>query len=493
MKRKLLIIVVALMMLSGAVMGDIETRQRSIAESFFKEGVYYYNQQEYTAASNALIRSLSSDPTYYKARYWLGRAYYQSGYTKNALVEWERVLNLVGEDHLLKNKVTRLLYQTVGGQPKLPLEEKYLSTKGLYHPVRREITNPTSIYIDKSKLCWVVGYSTNNVISYDKNGNKMMALSPGDKGFKRPYDIVANSRGELYVSDFGNDRVVKFSNDGSYLSSVGRSGINNGEFYGPQGIALDKYDNLFVVDKGNHRVQKFNPQGDFLIEFGKEGRDRDNMLNPSDVLVVANKIYVTDTGNRRIQVFDLSGNWVKNLGEDVFVEPKGLKRVNDNEILVADKGLGVMKLGLNPLEIKVIKKTEHGLRSPVDIALDNNRFLYVADVNELDIRVYVPEKMKYSGLDISILQTFSPGYPDRGTLKWVLGLFTNAALSSGRVTHRVLVRDQQRNPIFGLNKENFKVFERGVIHSVNVLSEHTIKKKASVVILNERSYDMKRH
>ncbi|MDH5682716.1 MAG: tetratricopeptide repeat protein, partial [Spirochaetota bacterium] len=149
MKRKFLFMLTALLCISGAVRGDIETRQRSIAESFFKEGVYYFNQQEYTAASNALIRALSSDPTYYKARYWLGRAYYQSGYTKNALVEWERVLNLVGEDHLLKNKVTRLLYQTVGGQPKLPLEERYLPTKGLYHPVRREISNPTSIFIDR--------------------------------------------------------------------------------------------------------------------------------------------------------------------------------------------------------------------------------------------------------------------------------------------------------------------------------------------------------
>ncbi|MDH4128026.1 MAG: VWA domain-containing protein [Spirochaetota bacterium] len=472
MKRKLFLLLGLILLISSLLNADIDRRQRGIAKKFFEEGIYHFNQQEYTAASNSLIRAISSDPNYYKARFWLGKSYFQSGYVKNALIEWERVLNFIGEDYLLKNKIIRLLHQNMLNL-NLEVDENYLPTKSFSVNKKYRMQNPVSIYVDKNKHSWVVGYSSNNVIIYDKNGKIIDSLSKGDINFKHPYDVIINSKGDIYISDFGNDRIHKFNSNKKYLFSYGKSGSNDKEFYGPQGLAIDENDNLYVVDKGNHRIQKFDDDGNFLIMFGKSGNEKDELLNPTDIAIVKDKIYVTDTGNKRIQIYDMSGNWIKNIGEDIFTEPKGIKRFSDKIILVTDSQKGIFEVVLNPVRFKIIKKNEKNLKSPLDVALDENHFLYIADLFQDNVLVYVPEKMKYNNLDVTVLQSFTTSFP--------------------KITHKVLIRDQSGKSIFGLKNSNLKVFEENITHDVKIIPEYNMKKGISLIILNEKSNSMKKH
>ena len=61
--------------------------------------------------------------------------------------------------------------------------------------------------------------------------------------------------GYLFVVD-GN-RVKKFTKDGIFINSFGRTGKCNGEFKSPQGITIDSEGYIYIADTGNHRVQKF--------------------------------------------------------------------------------------------------------------------------------------------------------------------------------------------------------------------------------------------
>ena len=36
----------------------------------------------------------------------------------------------------------------------------------------------------------------------------------------------------------------------------------------PWGICIDRQDNIYVADWGNNRVQKFSPDGELLVKFG---------------------------------------------------------------------------------------------------------------------------------------------------------------------------------------------------------------------------------
>jgi len=62
--------------------------------------------------------------------------------------------------------------------------------------------------------------------------------------------------GNVYVAEFGNHRVQKFTPAGKSLGSFGREGKKAGELYSPWGIALDSRGTLHVLDTYNQRVQR---------------------------------------------------------------------------------------------------------------------------------------------------------------------------------------------------------------------------------------------
>src|SRR5262245_13883194 len=80
--------------------------------------------------------------------------------------------------------------------------------------------------------------------------------------------VATDSSGNVYVADYGNDRVQKFSSSGSFLTKWGTSGSGDGQFSGPAAIATDSSNNVYVSDSGNDRVQKFSSSGSFLTKWG---------------------------------------------------------------------------------------------------------------------------------------------------------------------------------------------------------------------------------
>ena len=62
-----------------------------------------------------------------------------------------------------------------------------------------------------------------------------------------PRFVALDSGNNLFVSDINNNRVLKFAGNGTYLMQWGSSGTNNGQFYGPEGIAVDSSNNVYVA------------------------------------------------------------------------------------------------------------------------------------------------------------------------------------------------------------------------------------------------------
>ncbi len=124
--------------------------------------------------------------------------------------------------------------------------------------------------------------------------------------FREPYGIAVGPD-RVYVSDWTNDTVQRFSMDGRVETVWGSRGAGGGQFQHPAGIDLDAEGNLYVVDFGNRRVQMFNENGAFLMSFGRGGSDPGQFDEPLDVAVGPDgAIYVVDSGNNRIQKFQPS-------------------------------------------------------------------------------------------------------------------------------------------------------------------------------------------
>jgi DNA-binding beta-propeller fold protein YncE len=81
--------------------------------------------------------------------------------------------------------------------------------------------------------------------------------APGELSY--PYDLAFSPKGDvLYVIEFGNQRVQKFTPDGKSLGCWGSPGRGPGQFYQPWALVVDSKGRVHVIDSQNHRVQRIN-------------------------------------------------------------------------------------------------------------------------------------------------------------------------------------------------------------------------------------------
>lgn len=126
--------------------------------------------------------------------------------------------------------------------------------------------------------------------------------------FNYPTDVALGPDGSVYVADGYNDRVQVFSPDGDFSHKWGGPFAMNifgpfkGWFATVTSIIVDKTGNVFVADFYNHRIQKFSPDGTFLTTFGKEGSTPGRFKHPIAVAITDDgSVFVADYGNNRIQ------------------------------------------------------------------------------------------------------------------------------------------------------------------------------------------------
>ena len=101
------------------------------------------------------------------------------------------------------------------------------------------------------------------------------------------------------------------------MSKFGCQGSGDGELEMPWGLCIDKNDSIYVADWGNNRVQKFSPEGDLLAKFEGTSDGVGSLKGPSGVAVDSEgDVYVTDWGNHRVQIYDAEGRFITTLVGD---------------------------------------------------------------------------------------------------------------------------------------------------------------------------------
>ena len=178
-------------------------------------------------------------------------------------------------------------------------------------------------------------------------------------GFFGPRGIAVSQRGEVFVADTGNKRIVVTDSTGNFLYQWGSFGADPGKFNEPVGVAVDVDGAVIVGDTWNGRVQYFSTlgnedgrvntipiqlwkvagwqaqtyddpyvtvyngvayasvpkrnavgsagiDGNERFRWGGNGTDNASFLNPSGLAASADgKIYVLDRGNNRILIFSM--------------------------------------------------------------------------------------------------------------------------------------------------------------------------------------------
>jgi DNA-binding beta-propeller fold protein YncE len=122
--------------------------------------------------------------------------------------------------------------------------------------------------IDGDDNVWVTDIGNHQVLKFSPAGKLLLALGKaglagdGIDEFNKPTDVAFGSQGEIYVSDgYGNNRIVKLTPNGGYLTQWGEAGNGPGQFNLPHTIVVDQKGRVVVGDRENDRVQVFESSG----------------------------------------------------------------------------------------------------------------------------------------------------------------------------------------------------------------------------------------
>lgn len=127
---------------------------------------------------------------------------------------------------------------------------------------------PYDVAVDEAGFVYVADYYNFRVQKCTFNiSNYTCATFSGDTGnigdafdYLQPQSVEVDQAGRVYVVDQGNNRIQVFDTSGAYLTTIGGAwGSRSGEFRLTTGLALDGYGNVYVGDFINNRVEKFSP------------------------------------------------------------------------------------------------------------------------------------------------------------------------------------------------------------------------------------------
>ena len=204
---------------------------------------------------------------------------------------------------------------------------------------------PTGIAIDPAGNLWVTDSDNNRVLEFTTdnivmNGTASIVLGHSNFTSNRanehsyasaidlntPFSSTFDSHGNLWVADYGNNRILKFQppfyteepasvvlGQPNFMNT--NSNVSQTRLYAPSGLSFDSHGNLWVVDDGNNRILEFPPAnqvtgGAASVVLGQPnftlaGVDPFATFWPTSIAFDSNNdLWVADSGYNRVLEFD---------------------------------------------------------------------------------------------------------------------------------------------------------------------------------------------
>ncbi len=213
-----------------------------------------------------------------------------------------------------------------------------------------------------------------------------------------PKGVACDVSGNLYIADYGNNRIRKVDTNGIITTVAGNGtesyagdddAATNASLYEPQGVALDASGNLYIADYGNNRIRKVDTNGIITTVAGN---------GPS---YPASGSYSGDGGS----AINASLNYPEGVGLDAFgnfyiadYDNNRIRKVDTNGIITTVAGNGSIGYSGNGGAA-----TNASLWYPSGVAFDASGNLYIADYFNNRIReVYLAGYPAFALTNVSV-------------------------------------------------------------------------------------------
>jgi 4-amino-4-deoxy-L-arabinose transferase-like glycosyltransferase/DNA-binding beta-propeller fold protein YncE len=158
-----------------------------------------------------------------------------------------------------------------------------------------QFQSPHGITIDQKGNIWVADSGNKRIVGITPQGKAFTIFGQAGDGqgqFLQPYDLIVEPDGNLVVLDSGSQNFLqRFSQTGKFLASFGTTlGV-----YSPRGLGIDRSGNIYIADTGNARLAKISPAGDLLTEW-KSGAGKLGFNQLVSVAIAADgSVYVVNS------------------------------------------------------------------------------------------------------------------------------------------------------------------------------------------------------
>ena len=205
------------------------------------------------------------------------------------------------------------------------------------------------------------------------------------------FGVSFDLKGNVWATDYHNNKVVKLSQDGRLLQAIHHAGSENDKLSQPHGVSVSAAGLIYICDYGNNRITVHDEEGKFLYAFGSEGSGPGCLDSPADIAFGSNGlVYVADFGNERVSVWSTEATFMTNF--NTKYAPTSIVVTSDDHLLITSfLSYAVM---VYTLEGELIhdfraKWSDPGrFNRPWGVCVDDNELVYVVDHGNDRVQVF---------------------------------------------------------------------------------------------------------